>query len=84
MISIINCFSVLDFDSLEYARQMTLFDHKLLRRVRLEELLKRRFDKPESSPNISAISNHFNQVSCKMEIPNNNQPTIIQNKEKKQ
>lgn len=52
----------MDLDSLELARQMTILDHSLLKKLPVTQLLLKKYDKPLASPNLSLISAHFNQV----------------------
>lgn len=52
----------MDFDPIEFARQLTLFDHKLLRLMSLDELLLKHYENPHTSPLITEISEHVNRV----------------------
>jgi len=52
--------SILDFHPTELARQWTLLDQQMLRRIKPYELLRKNFEKAEKSPNVAAINNRFN------------------------
>eukprot|EP01127_Copromyxa_protea_P014289 TRINITY_DN3957_c0_g1_i3.p1 TRINITY_DN3957_c0_g1~~TRINITY_DN3957_c0_g1_i3.p1 ORF type:complete len:302 (-),score=49.22 TRINITY_DN3957_c0_g1_i3:417-1322(-) len=58
--------TILDFDTVEFARQMTLVDHRFIRRLGVDELLCRRFENPVDSPIISSISECVNKMTIWM------------------
>ena len=45
------------------ARQMTLIDFRLFSKVPLTEFTRKRFTKEETSPHLTAISEHFNRIT---------------------
>jgi hypothetical protein len=53
--------SQIDFDPQEIARQITLIDHKLLRGVKLREMLKVRWTKKQA-PTIDIVGERINKV----------------------
>lgn len=54
--------SLLDFDPIELARQLTLIDHRLLSLVPLIELQNGNYLKEEESPFLQACTKRFNTV----------------------
>lgn len=56
--------SFLDFHPLEIARQMTIIEYDMLKLVGLNEYRNKRFASPEKSPNLAALVDRFNKVSC--------------------
>uniref|UniRef100_A0A6B2KZZ7 Ras-GEF domain-containing protein n=1 Tax=Arcella intermedia TaxID=1963864 RepID=A0A6B2KZZ7_9EUKA len=57
-------YSVLDFNPVELARQMTLIDYKLLVRIPTSEFLNKNFMKEELCPNLTKFSERFNRVTA--------------------
>lgn len=53
----------MDIDTTELARQMTVLDHSLLKKLPINQLLLKKYEKPLESPNLSLISGHFNKVT---------------------
>ena len=55
--------SILEVEAVEMARQLTLFDHKLIRAIRPEELLNKAWEKGrERSPNVFVLNERMGQV----------------------
>jgi len=53
--------SPLDISAVEFARQLTLYEKDLLDSIKLEELLKKRWqDEPQKASNVVTLQNHFN------------------------
>lgn len=54
---------LLDIDALELARQITLAEYDIFRRISPTEFYRKAWEKKERSPNINALINRFNQLS---------------------
>ena len=55
--------SIVQIDALELARQITIIDHKLVRAIKVEELIKKQFEKDRSkAPAVVAFNHRMDQV----------------------
>lgn len=53
---------MLIFSFLEFARQLTLSEYDIFRRIKPSELFQKAWDHPHRAPAISALINRFNTV----------------------
>eukprot|EP01125_Pyxidicula_operculata_P022034 TRINITY_DN883_c3_g2_i4.p1 TRINITY_DN883_c3_g2~~TRINITY_DN883_c3_g2_i4.p1 ORF type:complete len:733 (+),score=160.94 TRINITY_DN883_c3_g2_i4:116-2314(+) len=56
-------YSVLDFHPTDLAEQITLIDHQMFSKITPDELLNKNFTKEELCPNLTKISERFNQMT---------------------